>query len=90
MDADLKEQIKKMEAEKLSKTLANNKVTIITADSDEGKISYNQWWILVNKKKPMRAHMKEVLKADFKGRGVGDKETQEAYDDALRAFGISI
>ena len=89
-DKDLKTQIKEMEAKKRAESLASNKITFIQPDGESDKISYDQWWMVANKKKSLRPHLKEVILADFKGRGLSAKETQDKYDEALRLFGYDI
>lgn len=89
MDQELKDKIKKMEAEKRAKILSSQEVKIVTADPDN-KITYDQWWIYVNKKFTLKTWMKEVLKADFKGRGLSDSETRETFDEALVKCGYKI
>ena len=52
-------------------------------------ISYDQWWMKVSKKVKLRYQDKEVILVDFLARGLSKKETEEAYDNALRLFGIN-
>lgn len=54
---------------------------------DAGKISYDQWWMMIQKKVKLRPHLKEVIWADFKARGAGKMESEEKYDELLKVFG---
>lgn len=48
---------------------------------------FDVWWVLRQSKIPAH-HMKEVIKADMRARGVSDKETLECFDKALKDYGI--
>lgn len=48
---------------------------------------FDVWWVLRQAKIPAH-HMKEVIKADMRARGVSDKETLECFDKALKDYGI--
>ncbi len=74
------------ERERLLKE-AEAEVTLITAESDS-KMEYDVWWMDINRRVPLKAWMKEVIRADFKGRGLSGKEDPEKYDEALRLFGV--
>jgi hypothetical protein len=89
-DKDLKSQIKMMEAEKRAKIMSSNEIKFIQPDGDSSKISYDQWWMLASKKIAFRPWMKEVIFADFKGRGLTKTETQDRYNEAIRLFGYQI
>lgn len=51
------------------------------------KVSFDQWWMIIQKKVALRPHMKEVVYADFKARGAGKMESEEKYDELLKVFG---
>lgn len=87
---DLNAQIKEMEEKKRLAKLANNKVTFIQPDGDNDIVSFDQWWMIASKKRTFRPYMKEVIFADFKGRGLKARETIARFDEALRKFGINI
>lgn len=57
-----------------------------TAASDD-KITYEQWWMIINKKIKLRHHLKEIIWADFKARGAGKMESEAKYDELLKVFG---
>lgn len=81
MSKDLKKKIKEMEA-------AKRQSSATAQVAPETKISFDEWWIVLQKKKPMRPHIKEVIMADFKARGLGKEATAADYDKALELFGL--
>lgn len=87
---DLKSQIKEMESKKRAETLSTSKVTFVKPDGEEDVLSYDEWWMIINKKIKFRPHMKEIILADFKGRGLSLLETLSRYDEALKLFGYKI
>ena len=60
---------------------------VIEADK---KISFDQWWMIVNKRVSLPYWQKEVILADFKGRGLSKLESEKSFDDALKMFGIKL
>ena len=78
--------IRKMEQEKREEALKKAPAQVQPA-SDE--ISFDQWHMM---RAPMipTAHRKEILRADFGGRGLGDKASQAQYDEALGKYGIKL
>lgn len=54
---------------------------------EEEKHEFESWYALRSKKIPAHHH-KEILKADFKARGLTDSETLEAFDAALKKYGV--
>jgi len=81
-------KIKAAEAAEREKALKEAKVTIITAGDDSDLKEFDVWWMDINRRVTMKPWMKEIVKADFKGRGLSNKETMERFDDALRVFGL--
>ena len=52
------------------------------------KISFNNWWMKLIKKRPeIKPHMKEIIWADFKARKLTEKEEPAKYDEAMKLFG---
>lgn len=88
-DLDLEKQIKQMED--ASRAEAMTKVVVVpsTDPAPVEKMSFDQWWMVINRKIKMRTHLKEILHADFKARGLSKLETEQKYDDALRLFGYT-
>lgn len=77
---DLKAEIKKMEQEKRKKTAVTPKDTKVTFDS----------WYHQRCHNIPKMHIKEVIMADFKARGVVGKQTMEGFDKALKLYGIEL
>lgn len=88
-DPELKRKIKEIEAKQREEAMASAEITIVPpAGQDAEKISFDQWWMLLNGKMKLRPHMKEVIWADMKARGLTKMESAEAFDKALKLFGI--
>ncbi len=51
------------------------------------KVDFDTWYALRKESIP-KHHHKEVLKADFKGRGLSGDCSMETFDRALAAYGI--
>jgi hypothetical protein len=83
---ELMKSIKKMEAEK--RAAAIEKVGKAVSPADE-TVTFDAWWMLRSHKIP-RMHMKEVIWADMKGRGLSKAEKVEDYDSALEKYGIKL
>lgn len=89
LDPELKRQMKEMEDKQREHALANAEVTIVPPPGqDVKKVAFDQWWMMLNGKKKLRPSLKEVLWAEFKSRGLSKEESVEAYDNALKLFGI--
>jgi hypothetical protein len=80
-EKNLKAQIKEMEIKKREET-----APAIEADVE---VAFDSWFHQRAKMIP-KCHMKEILIADFKARGLGDKATMAAYDKALGLYGIKL
>jgi len=78
----LMEDIKKMESEKRDKAMKK-------VEKKEEKVSFDAWWMTRSARIP-RNHMKEIIKADFRGRKLSNEEKTEDYDKALAAYGIKL
>lgn len=76
----LKRQIKEMEAAKRdqAKPLVQ----------PESKLSFDEWWIMLNKRMPLKPHLKEIIWADFNARGLKKEELAAKYDEGLKLFGL--
>ena len=53
-------------------------------------IAFDLWWIEVNKQLNLPHYIKEIMLADFKGRGLGAIETAAKYNEALALFGYKL
>lgn len=58
-------------------------------ENTKQKLDFDAWWALRGKKLP-KHHHKEIIKADFSGRGLEDKETLEDFDRALEMYGVKL
>lgn len=67
--------------------LANAPAKKSKDSGDPDKVSYDQWWMMIQKKVKLRPHLKEVIWADFKARGADKMEAEEKYDELLKMFG---
>lgn len=57
--------------------------------ASQQKLDFDAWWALRGKKLP-KHHHKEIIKADFAGRGLDDKESMEDFDRALEMYGVKL
>ena len=87
-ELELHAKIKAAEDLKREKLLKDATVTIITAESDSDLVEFDIWWMDITRRVTLKQWMKEIVKVDFKSRGLGSKETIEHYDDGLRIFGV--
>lgn len=87
IDVELLSKMKAMEVAKREEALKESDVTIITGSDDE-KIDFDTWWMDINRRVKMKSWLKEVVQADFKGRGLEKRESLEKFDESLRLFGI--
>lgn len=53
------------------------------------KVDFDVWFAMRGPRIPGHHH-KEIIKADFKGRGLGQSESMEVFDEALRKYGIKL
>ena len=74
---DLKNKIKQMERDQ-RKPMPKQKT-----------VSFDSWFFQRKEAIP-KHHMKEVIWADFRARGLDKEATVEQYDKALRLYGIKI
>lgn len=58
-------------------------------EEEAQKIDFDGWWA-ARAKLIAPQHHKEIVKADFGGRGLTTMETMEDFDDALREYGIKL
>jgi hypothetical protein len=52
-------------------------------------VGFDVWFAMREKKIPGQ-HLREIIWADFKGRGLSNKETLADYDMALAKYGIKL
>ena len=53
------------------------------------KLGFDVWFAMREKKIPGH-HLREIIRADFKGRGLSAKETLATFDEALRKYGVKL
>jgi hypothetical protein len=56
---------------------------------DEPVVDFDTWFALRSSRIPLHHH-KEIIRADFKGRGVPTIATVEVFDNALKKYGIKL
>jgi len=56
---------------------------------DSNKVDLDSWFFLRSKQIPGH-HMKEIIEADFRGRGLSGFETIEDFDKGLESYGVKI
>lgn len=52
-------------------------------------VDFNVWFVMREKRIPAQ-HLREIVLADFKARGLSKQETVETYDRALAAYGVRL
>ena len=88
---DLTKTIKEMEMAKKQEAAEKQKaMEPVPSANDEPVISFDMWWAITMKKINIRPSYKEVVAADFRGRGLGKTATASAYNKALELYGIKI
>lgn len=53
------------------------------------KLDFDSWYAMNEDKIPGH-HRKEIIKADFKGRGMKQEESSASFDAALRKYGVKL
>lgn len=53
------------------------------------KVDFDAWFAM-RSKQIGKQHHKEIIKADFKSRGLGQNESLEDFDEALRKYGVKL
>jgi len=69
--------------------MANKSSNVSPTQSEANKVKFDVWYAMRVTKIPAQHH-KEILKADFTGRGLKDFDTVENFDKALRKYGVSL
>lgn len=52
------------------------------------KVEFDHWWALRKDQLNQPIHIKEIVWADMKGRGLSKSESLESWDRAARIFGL--
>jgi len=77
MDKDIMKKIK--EFERSSQKIIEKK---------EDKLDFDEWWAMRHNKFTINPYLKDVLKADAKGRGLKNKHSIQEWDSAARMYGL--
>lgn len=64
-------------------------VPVEEAEEAAPKVDFDVWHTLRKGRIP-RQHHKEILKADFEARGLGQEESMADYDAALGKYGVKL
>lgn len=87
MKAKNKDMMKSIkEYEKSQREAAKSQIEQKTEEA----ISFDQWWLDRSGSLNQPQYIKEILKADAKGRGLSGKQTADKWDWAARQFGLSL
>lgn len=84
---DLLNEIKEMEDRSRLEALRSGGE--VQAPTSEELVEFDSWYATRSNRIPNH-HMKEILAADFKGRGLSMQETMEKFDKALCHYGIKL
>lgn len=79
-----KEKIKEIEHKKP----AVKAIKAVVSDVEK-EISFDEWYMIRSSFIP-KIHMKEILQADFKSRGLGNEASLARWDAALEKYGIKL
>lgn len=60
-----------------------------TPGQEEQLVLFDAWYAMRANMIPSK-HMKEIIRADFMGRGLTNKETVKKYDAALEKYGVKL
>lgn len=77
--------------EKAGTTVGQEAAAVAVAPilTEQPKIEFDTWYAMRSHLIPPH-HLKEIIKADFKGRGVPSMATIAEFDEALRKYGVII
>lgn len=89
--ANASEEIKAMEKAKREEAVKSVvKPTPAISKQKEVKLTSFAEWYFARKGSIHRKHSKEIILADFKSRGLQDKELIEKFDEALGLYGVKL
>jgi hypothetical protein len=78
------DSIKEFERQKRQKLLDSKK----SEPAKEKELDFNSWWAKRSAVLNSPNHLKEILKADAKARGVDGLQTMDKWDWAAKMFGL--
>lgn len=61
----------------------------VSAEPAVPQLDFDAWYALRKLRIP-KHHHKEILKADFKARGLGQQESMQDFDAALEKYGVKL
>lgn len=86
---DLQKQIKEMERKAREEALKKASEQESVEGEQPKDMLFDAWYAMRAQAIPSK-HMKEILRADFAGRGLSNKETVEKFDMALEKYGVKL
>jgi len=72
-----------------AKPVAEARVEQMVAVDEKPKVDFDGWFAMRGPKIP-KHHHKEILRADFSARGLGQSESLEDFDSALNQYGVKL
>ena len=85
-DLEIMRQLKREESKVKIEKEKENKVL----EELDKNVNFDAWWVETNKKLSLPIYMKEIILADFKGRGLSTSEKPSKFNEALILFGYKI
>jgi hypothetical protein len=76
-------------SKKMRKSESEALLGLESLETGEPAVEFEEWWSHRMNQIPT-VHRKEILKADFRGRGLSEIETMSAFDAALEKYGIKL
>ena len=61
-----------------------------TEQPEENKVEFDQWWVIRSTELKQPVHIKEILRADAKARGLAKEESVSRWDWAAKQFGLTL
>lgn len=89
MSRDKREKKKLLDEIKQMEAKARDEALKARVEASPDVVEFDVWFNMRSSIIPGR-HMKEIIFADFKGRGLGDKALVAEYDQALQNYGIKL
>jgi len=78
--------LKKIKEEEMAKKKLKEKQEVIV----NAPLDFEIWWKSIAETLKLKPHMKEIVWADFKSRGLKRYATLEAFNSAMRLFGYEV
>jgi hypothetical protein len=86
----VKSKISKIKKEEVQegKVEVKKKQPVVSKRPAAKPISFKKWFTIISKERGMQEYLFEILKADFKARGLTENELKSEFDKALKLFGM--